>query len=178
MASLIMTRSRVNGRVPSRNGGPGGSVTAVVLSRPAVAIVGAGPVAQALGRLMTAGGEPVVALASRTRSRAEQAARFISGLGGPDGPGGPRGAVHAVRVVDVADLPQLASRVLIAVSDQGIEAVAEALAAAGMRSGVVLHTCGARGPDALNALRVQGVACGMLHPLQTIMTDRKSTRLN
>jgi predicted short-subunit dehydrogenase-like oxidoreductase (DUF2520 family) len=115
-------------------------------------------VARTLGRLLAAGGEPVVALASRSRSRAEDAARFI-GV-----------AVPSIRVVEYADLPRLATRVLIAVSDQGIEPVAEALAAAGMRSGAALHTCGARGPDALAPLRAAGVACGMLHPLQTIMS--------
>jgi hypothetical protein len=57
--------------------------------------------------------------------------------------------VPVINVVDIAELPQIAARVLIAVSDQAIELVAEALAAAGMQSGVVLHTCGARGPDAL-----------------------------
>jgi predicted short-subunit dehydrogenase-like oxidoreductase (DUF2520 family) len=103
-------------------------------------------------------------VASRTRSRAEQAARFISG------PGGPGGSVGVVAVVDIAEVPPLATRVLIAVSDRAIEPVAEALALAGMRTGVVLHTCGAKGPDALRALRAKGVACGMLHPLQTMMT--------
>lgn len=117
--------------------------------------------AQTLGRLMAEGGEPIVALAGRNRSRAERAARFISGPGGPAG---------SIQIVEYSELPRLATRVLIAVSDQGIEPVAEALAAAGMRSGAALHTCGARGPDALAALRAAGVACGMLHPLQTIMS--------
>ena len=123
---------------------------------------------------MAAGGEPIIALASRTRSRAEQAARFISGPAGLAGlvePGGsPAGSVL---VVDIAEVPQLATRVLIAVSDRAIEPVAETLASAGMRSGVALHTCGARGPEALGALRINGVACGMLHPLQTIVTPQQ-----
>ncbi|MSO46102.1 MAG: DUF2520 domain-containing protein [Acidobacteria bacterium] len=133
----------------------------VAHTRPAVAIVGAGAVARALGRLMAEGGEPIVALASRSRSRAEDAARFIGRAATP------------IQVVGYSELPRLATRVLIAVSDQGIEPVAEALSAAGMRSGVALHTCGARGPDALAALRAAGVACGMLHPLQTIMSDEQ-----
>jgi predicted short-subunit dehydrogenase-like oxidoreductase (DUF2520 family) len=122
-----------------------------------MAIVGTGAVAQTLGRLMAVAGEPIVALVGRNRTRAEEAARFI---------GGPR----TIQVVEYSELPRLATHVLIAVSDQGIEPVAEALAAAGMRSGVALHTCGARGPAALEALRTSGVACGMLHPLQTIMS--------
>jgi predicted short-subunit dehydrogenase-like oxidoreductase (DUF2520 family) len=139
-------------------------VARVAQTRPPVAIVGAGAVAQALGRLMAAGGEPVVALASRSRSRAEGAARFI-GVAAP-----------SIQVVEYSALPRLATHVLIAVSDQGIEPVAAALAAAGMRSGVALHTCGARGPDALGALRTVGVACGMLHPLQTIMSGEQGIK--
>jgi predicted short-subunit dehydrogenase-like oxidoreductase (DUF2520 family) len=112
-----------------------------------VAIVGAGAVAQALGRLMVAAGEPVVALAGRTRERAELAARFISAPAEADG------SAASIQVVEMREVPGIASRVLIAVADEGIGPVAGALAAAGFRSGVALHTCGARGPDALKALQ-------------------------
>ena len=117
---------------------------------------------------MADGGEPIVALAGRNRSRAEHAARYISGPGGPGS--------RSIRIVEYSELPGLATHVLIAVSDQGIEPVAEALAAAGLRSGVALHTCGAKGPDALGALRTAGVACGMLHPLQTIMSAEQGVK--
>jgi predicted short-subunit dehydrogenase-like oxidoreductase (DUF2520 family) len=128
-----------------------------------VAIVGAGAVAQTLGRLMAAADQQIVALVGRNRLRAEEAARFI---------GGPK----TIPVLEYSGLPRLATHVLIAVSDQGIEPVAEALAAAGMRSGVALHTCGAKGPAALAALRRAGVACGMLHPLQTIMSAAQGVK--
>jgi len=141
----------------------GGSVARVAQTRLPVAIVGAGAVAQALGRLMADGGEPIVALAGRNRSRAEHAARFI-------------GAPGSIHVAEYSELPGLATHVLIAVSDQGIEPVAQALVAAGMRSGVALHTCGARGPEALGALRAAGVACGMLHPLQTIVSAEQGVK--
>jgi predicted short-subunit dehydrogenase-like oxidoreductase (DUF2520 family) len=121
-------------------------------------------VAQALGRLMAERGASVVAVASRDRVHAERAARFIGGAAG------------SIDVVEYAGLPRLASHLLIAVSDRGIEPVAQVLAAAGMRSGVALHTSGARGPDALGALRRAGVACGMLHPLQTIMSPEQGVR--
>lgn len=131
--------------------------------QPPVAIAGAGAVAQALGRLMHQHGTPIVAVASRSRARAEAAAVFI----GP-----------AVRAVAWADIPALADRVLVAVSDEGITLVARALADAGMRSGLALHTCGAKGPDALEPLRIQGVACGMMHPLQTVVSAEQGvTRL-
>jgi predicted short-subunit dehydrogenase-like oxidoreductase (DUF2520 family) len=135
----------------------------------AVAIVGAGPVAQALGRLLVVARSPVVAVASRSRLHAEQAAQFINGPS-------PEAGVAAVVVADISELPAMASRVLIAVSDRGVGPVAETLAAAGMRAGVAIHTCGARGPEALGALRAAGVSGGMLHPLQTIMTAEQGVR--
>ncbi len=133
-------------------------------SRPPVGIVGAGAVAQTLGRLMAAAGEPIVAVASRTRDRAERAARFI---------GADRKGSAPVRVVAGSELPRMASRILIAVTDSAVERVAEMLADGGMRSGVALHTCGAKGPEALRPLARAGVACGMLHPLQTIVTPEQ-----
>jgi predicted short-subunit dehydrogenase-like oxidoreductase (DUF2520 family) len=38
---------------------------------------------------------------------------------------------------------------------------------------VALHTSGARGPEALRALADAGVACGVLHPLQTVATPER-----
>jgi predicted short-subunit dehydrogenase-like oxidoreductase (DUF2520 family) len=136
----------------------GGSVTAMAEPTYTIGIVGAGIVAQALGRLLAVAGAPIAALGARDRTRGERAARFIGG---------------SVEVVGVADVPRLATHVLIAVSDRGIEPVAASLAAAGMRSGVALHTCGAKGPDALAALRRADVACGVLHPLQTFVTPEQ-----
>jgi predicted short-subunit dehydrogenase-like oxidoreductase (DUF2520 family) len=117
-----------------------------------IGIVGAGAVAQAIGRSLALGGAPVAALAGRARDHAEQAARFIG---------------HAVRPVPLHAIASLATRVLIAVSDDSITTVARDLADAGMRRGVALHTYGAKGAEALAPLRATGVACGMLHPLQT-----------
>lgn len=121
--------------------------------REPIAIVGAGAVAQALGRLLYLRRVPVVALAGRSRHRAARAAAFI----GP-----------SVQVVTTSDIPRLARRVLVAVSDEAITPVAETMAEGGMSTGVVLHTCGAKGPEALGPLVALGVACGMLHPLQTV----------
>lgn len=119
--------------------------------------------AQALGRLLLEAGEPVVALAGRDIERATLAARFVGGSG-------------AVRVVQLAEIPALATRVLIAVNDEAITPVADALAASGFRTGVALHTCGARGPEALAPLRTAGVACGMLHPLQTFASAEQAVK--
>ena len=126
--------------------------------RERIGIVGTGRVGQALGRLLVNAGEPVVAVAGRTAAHAETAAAFI----GP-----------SVAAVDIATLPPLADRILIAISDDAIEAVADALAASGLRTGIALHTSGAHGPELLQVLGRSGVSCGVLHPLQTVATAER-----
>ena len=118
-----------------------------------VGIVGAGAVAQALGRELHAAGVPVAAVASRTPASASRAAAAIDA---------------GVRAVPLGAIPGVARRVIIAVADAGIGSVAAALADAGMR-GVVVHTSGASGLAPCAPLRSAGVACGVLHPLQTIV---------
>jgi predicted short-subunit dehydrogenase-like oxidoreductase (DUF2520 family) len=115
-----------------------------------VGIAGAGRVAQALGRLLYSQGEPVAFIASRTIEHARAAAAFIGPL---------------VEAVSYCQLARQAPRILICVSDSALESVAAALDA---ESGIILHTCGARGPEALQALSRRGVHCGAIHPLQTI----------
>jgi predicted short-subunit dehydrogenase-like oxidoreductase (DUF2520 family) len=74
----------------------------------------------------------------------------------------------AARGVAMAELPRYASSILIAVSDDAIGQVASALATGGLRNGVVLHTSGAAGPEALSELRGAGNSVGAIHPLQTV----------
>ncbi len=119
----------------------------------AIGIAGAGRVAQAIGRALRAAGEPVVCIAGRDPERAAAAASFI-------GPG--------VTALPFEELTRRASRLVVAVSDDAITAVAASLAGTGAREGVVLHTCGSRGPGALGPLERAGFSCGMIHPLQTI----------
>lgn len=69
-----------------------------------------------------------------------------------------------------------AGRVLIAVSDGAIASVAAGLAAGGLRGAVVLHTSGAAGPAALDALRAAGNSTGVLHPLQTVPSPEAGIR--
>jgi predicted short-subunit dehydrogenase-like oxidoreductase (DUF2520 family) len=115
-----------------------------------IGIAGAGRVARALGRLLAERGEPVAFVASRSREHARNAAAFI-------GPG--------VEAAGYADLGRHTGRILIAVPDSALESVASML---DVQSGIVLHTCGAKGPEALDALAQRGVSCGAMHPLQTI----------
>jgi len=68
-------------------------------------------------------------------------------------------------------LPPIAARashIVIAVPDDAIPTVAAKLAIGGLSGAIVLHTSGAAGPDALNALREAGNSVGVLHPLQTV----------
>ena len=123
------------------------------MSHEVIGIAGTGRVAQALGRLLHSSGEPVGVVISRNAARAHAAAAFI-------GPG-----VEAVRYGEV---PLEVTRLLIAVPDDAIAAVALALAQNGMKEGAAVHTCGAYGTEVLAPLAVRGVACATLHPLQTV----------
>jgi predicted short-subunit dehydrogenase-like oxidoreductase (DUF2520 family) len=120
-----------------------------------IGIAGTGPVAQALGRYLVERGQPVVAIAGRNPERTALAARFINPYTAP---------------VKIQELPEFASHILIAVSDGAIEPVAALLARSGFRHGIALHTCGAKGPEALMALASRGVHCGSLHPMQSFAT--------
>jgi len=122
-----------------------------------IGIAGAGRIAQALGRLLVGRGQPVAAMAGRDASRTQRAAAF---------------AGERVAAVTFEELPRLAQRILIAVPDDALPKVAERLAG-GMTTGVVLHTCGTRGADVLQPLIGRGVACGVLHPLQTVATPEQ-----
>jgi len=117
-------------------------------------------VAQALGRLLRTRGAGIVAVAGRDPDRTRLAAEFIGG----------------VAAVGVSDLPRYANRVLIAVSDGAIAGIAATLAGAGLSRGIALHTCGGLGVEALAPLAERGVACGTLHPLQTIADPAQGVR--
>jgi predicted short-subunit dehydrogenase-like oxidoreductase (DUF2520 family) len=126
-----------------------------------IGIAGTGRVAQALGRLLFKCGQPVAAMAGREPGRTSLAAAF---------------AGHGVAPVSFEALPDLASRVLIAVPDDALAEVALRLARGGMAAGVALHTSGARGPGVLKSLAERGVSCGVLHPLQTVATPDQGVR--
>ena len=106
---------------------------------------------QALGRLLKLHGEPVLRVASRTPEQARRAAEFIGGG------------------VQPVAYDELGGRVIVCVPDDAVEAVAARLSD---RASIVLHTSGSRGPEALDVLSRRGVACGSLHPLQTVPTPQ------
>jgi len=107
-------------------------------------------VAQALGRLLAAQGEPIAFVASRSIEQARKAAAFIG---------------TRVEAVEYSELARNACRILVAVPDSALESVVATL---DLSAGIVLHTCGSKGPEALYVLAERGVFCGAIHPLQTI----------
>lgn len=120
-----------------------------------LAIVGAGRVGRALGRRFRELGWKLGSIVTRSEVSARKAVRFI-------------GAGHAHPGISRA---VLASRViLIATPDDQISAVASELAHIGsgeLPGKVVLHTSGAQGAGVLSVLKVEGVAVGSIHPLQS-----------
>lgn len=118
-----------------------------------IAIAGAGPVAQALGKALQDCGFGIACVASRDLNHAKAAADFIGG------------DAHAV---PYRDIPFHASHVLLAVADRAILPVAEELASSNGNLRVALHTCGNYGAEVLTPLTKVGVSCGGIHPLQTI----------
>jgi predicted short-subunit dehydrogenase-like oxidoreductase (DUF2520 family) len=123
-----------------------------------IGIVGAGRVGQALGHLLRLQGERIVGVVSRNPVHAREAAHFI-------GPG--------VETRNYSQLVHEANAILVAVADDAVSDVAERLAGAGISRGTVIHTAGVYGPEVLDVLADRGVACGSVHPLQTIATPEQ-----
>ncbi len=118
-----------------------------------VAVVGAGRVGTAMAVLLQrAGGYPIVGVSGRGPTR-DRAARFL-----PDVP-----------VLDSAEAARRAELVLVAVPDDVIALVVDAMAAdEAFRPGQwVGHVSGATGLEALDAARDLGAQRLSVHPLQT-----------
>lgn len=117
-----------------------------------VGIVGAGRVGQALGRLLA----PSFRILIASRRGAAEAAAFI-GAG--------------ARAVPCGTVARESDCLVIAVPDRAVGSVAGQFAVHSPR--VVLQTCGALGPAALEPLPARGTACATFHPLQTFSTARR-----
>jgi predicted short-subunit dehydrogenase-like oxidoreductase (DUF2520 family) len=120
-----------------------------------LAILGAGRVGRALGRLLHERGWRVLVVAARSEATARKAARYIR-AGRPFA-----GITHHA----------LAARtILLSVPDDAIPEIAAELARIGghqLRGKIVLHTSGACDAGALQAVRAFGVSAASMHPLQT-----------
>ena len=120
-----------------------------------VAIIGAGRVGGAIGRLLAKSGYTVTAVAARNRATADRAQAFI-GSGEP--------LTDAVKAAASADI------IFITTPDGTIKSTCEAVAAGGgFRSGkLVVHVSGAQTRDLLRAAKAAGAYCAVLHPLQSV----------
>lgn len=116
-----------------------------------IGIAGTGRVAEALASLLHAKSFPVRAIAGRDERKARSIASRIG-----------------LTAVALSELASNARVVVIAVSDDALESVAQQLARAPQAPSIALHTSGSAGPDALSVLRPRNTQIGVLHPLQTI----------
>jgi len=123
------------------------------LSKPPLAIVGAGRVGSALAILLKRKGYRVAGVASRSM---ESAVRVASEVG-------------AAASTVPWEVTPLADVVFITTPDREIAKVAEQIAAGGgFRPGqVVFHTSGAHSAEEIGAARRFGAAVASLHPLQS-----------
>lgn len=127
---------------------------------PPVGIVGAGAVGSALARRLVERGYRVEAILSRRSADAQALADRV-------------GASAAGSLRAGTEIPPSVQLVVVCVSDDAIESVANALAAHdhSWHDTVVAHTSGARGADILSPLSEQGAERLSFHPLQTFPSD-------
>ncbi len=127
-----------------------------------VAVIGAGRLGGAFGRLLMLGGYRIVAVTARTRRSAAAAARFI-GAGEP--------------LTDVVRAATGAGIVLVTVPDRAIRAICERIARGGgfRRGAVVAHTSGANSLALLDAAREAGARRAVIHPLQSVPSRERGT---
>jgi predicted short-subunit dehydrogenase-like oxidoreductase (DUF2520 family) len=125
------------------------------MSARTVAIIGAGRVGGAIGRLLARAGYTVSAVAARKQETAEKARVFI-GTGEP--------LTDAVKAASSADI------IFITTPDSAIKSTCDVIAAGGgFRAGmIVVHTSGAQTRDLMNSARSAGVYRAVLHPLQSV----------
>ena len=128
--------------------------------RYSLGIVGSGRVAQALGAALRDSGMPVDAIAARRPGAAQNAAAFAG----------------AAAPMSIEDIAIHCTHLIVAVADDAVAEVSHRLAEAGLREGIILHTCGSSGPALLGDLRKAGNAVGVLHPLQTIPDGMRGSR--
>jgi predicted short-subunit dehydrogenase-like oxidoreductase (DUF2520 family) len=120
-----------------------------------LAIIGAGRVGRALGRLLREQGWKIGAVVTRSAATARKAVRFI-------------GAGQAHEAISRQILTSRA--ILVTTPDDRVTEVAGELARIGaeeLRGKVILHTSGALDAGALGPLREHRASVGSIHPMQS-----------
>ena len=132
--------------------------------RPAVALIGAGAMARALGLRLVERGYPVHAVISRTPGSAQRLADVLGAETASD------------RLGDVPEVPL----VILAVPDDQIADLADTLTGArrSWQGAVVAHTSGAAPASLLEPLRQEGARTLSFHPLQTVTRDADGRTLD
>ncbi|MGF7184212.1 putative short-subunit dehydrogenase-like oxidoreductase (DUF2520 family) [Desulfitispora alkaliphila] len=127
-------------------------------------IVGAGRVGSALAKLLSIKGYQVVAVASRSKNKAEKLA----------------GEVGA-EVMDNDQVVVAADLTVLSVSDDAIEAVANEISLKlnkdYRRSKGVIHCSGVHSCHVLKSLEAKGLATASFHPLQSFATAEQAVRM-
>ena len=120
-----------------------------------VAIIGAGRVGGAIGKLLAKVGFTVTSVVCRTTASAEKARVFI---------GSGNASTDPVQAAATADI------VFITTPDGAIKSVCDRIAAEkGFRNGsLVIHTSGAHSLDLLDSARNAGARRAVIHPLQSL----------
>ena len=116
--------------------------------RPALGVIGAGRVGNALARLLAAQGWPITAVYSRTPEHARALA----------------GVVGAETVPDAAAVLGRAELTLLTVPDDAIGPLVPELAASAVPGRAAVHSSGALGVEVLTPLAGRGMRVGSLHP--------------
>jgi predicted short-subunit dehydrogenase-like oxidoreductase (DUF2520 family) len=125
--------------------------------RPAIGIIGAGPVGTALGLALERAGWPVLAVASRDPGRRERFRSLVPGA---------RAFAEPAAVLDEVEL------VMLAVPDDVIGPLASELR---LYSGqAIVHTSGLLGAEALEPAMAAGTQAGSFHPLVSIVDPEQA----
>ncbi len=125
----------------------------ISLSKPKIAVVGAGKVGSALALLLNRQGYPVAGVASRSIHSARRVAEEL----------------HVPATVKPEEVTVAGDVVFITTPDRVIADVAEEITErGGFRSGqVIFHTSGAHSADEVGVVRSVGALAASLHPLQS-----------
>lgn len=116
--------------------------------KPIIGIIGAGKVATVLTRLMVQSGYVIGAVYNRTTERAHVLAN----------------QVDSIAVASPEDVIAHANLIVIGVTDDAIQSIADRIAGQDWQGKAVVHLSGALSAQALMALKSAGAEVGSLHP--------------
>jgi predicted short-subunit dehydrogenase-like oxidoreductase (DUF2520 family) len=134
------------------------------MTKPAVALIGAGSAGSALALALHREGYPISAVASRSAESAQQCATLVD-------------CAHSG--TDLPATARLGEVIIIATPDGEIENTCNLIAQGqGFANGqLVLHLSGALTSDALSAAQTAGADILSLHPVQTMVAPEQSAEL-